>query len=274
MILVTGATGRNGSELTKVLSSKGVPVRALVHSPAKVGLLPAGVEPVVADFTQPDFLAASLDGVDRAFLVTPPNEQAHVWQQHFIGAAQKAGVRHVVKLSMLGADANSRSRFQRQHGEIEQVLEQSGMNWTHLRPNFFMQTVAQYIVGDDFYAIEGERRVSVVDIRDVVRIAAAALTEPGHHGRAYEITGPAELSFPEIATQCSDATGRHLRLVTLPFQQAREVMASGGFPAWNIEGIVELHRWMETSSAATITDEVQRVGGEATHTFAQFAASA
>lgn len=273
MILVTGATGRNGLELTKLLSSRSVPVRALVHTPEKAALLPAGVETFVADFAQPDSLDAALDGVDRTFLVTPPNEQAHIWQQHFIQAAQKAGVRHIVKMSMLGAEANSPSRFQRQHGEIEQALEESGMNWTHLRPNFFMQTAAQYIAGDDFYAIEGERRVSVVDIRDVARVAAAALTEPGYQRRTYEITGPEAHSFPEMASQFSAARGRQLRIVTLPFQQAREVMVSGGFPAWNIEGIFELHRWMETSDAAAITDVVQSVTGKPPRTFAEFAAA-
>src|ERR1700716_2851589 len=104
MILVSGATGRIGSVLVKLLAAKGAQVRAMVHSADKAGGLPSGAEAVPADFTKPESLRPALDGVDHAFLLTPAVEQAAEWQSNFVRAAKASGVAHVVKLSILGAD--------------------------------------------------------------------------------------------------------------------------------------------------------------------------
>jgi uncharacterized protein YbjT (DUF2867 family) len=270
MILIAGSTGKTGSALTKLLASRGVPVRAMVHSPGKAGELPPGVDFVTGDFDEPLVLQWAMDDVDHAYLTTPPGERALEWQTNFIHAAKQAGVQHVVKLSMLGADPGSESRFQRMHAEGEKALEDSGIGWTHLRPNFFMQTVLQYLQGDAFYAMSGEGGISTVDVRDVAHVAAAALTEPGHEGRAYDITGPEALTYAEMAALLPAALGRPISIVNLSFDQAREVMTAAGFPAWNLEGVIELNRWFQSGAAALVTDVVREVGKQEPRTFQQF----
>src|SRR5689334_19755682 len=140
MILVTGATGLNGSELVRRLSAKGVPVRALVRNVAKAeGLanLPL-VEIVVGDMARPETLVEPLRGVDRAMLISSSDPAMLEVQANFIDAAKQAGVRHVVKLSGIMPDRDSPFRFARMHGEAEKKLEDSGMAFTHLRAGEFM----------------------------------------------------------------------------------------------------------------------------------------
>src|SRR5579859_1298529 len=142
MILVTGATGWTGGELVRRLSARGVPVRALVRNRAKASALAqlAGVTLVEGDLSRPDTLAAPLDGVDRAMLISSSVPSMRDDQASFVDAARRAGVRHVVKLSGIIPDLASPFRFARMHGEIEAHLEASGMAWTQLRAGEFMHS--------------------------------------------------------------------------------------------------------------------------------------
>jgi len=121
MILVTGATGLNGSELVHRLSARGVPVRALVRSVAKAQRLSAlsQVEIVQGDMARPETIREALRGVERAMLISSSDPAMLEVQSNFIEAARKAGVKHVVKLSGIMPDLDSPFRFARMHGEIE-----------------------------------------------------------------------------------------------------------------------------------------------------------
>lgn len=271
MILVTGPTGKNGWELLRLLSSRGIPARAMLHRPNKDEVMPNGVDVAPGDFTRPESLDLALKGVDHAFLVTPPDEHAFEWQANFIAAAKRAGVQHIVKLSILGAADATDSRFHASHRAAEKALEESGIGWTHLRPNFYMQTATQYLQGDRFYVIAGDSRISAVDVRDVAAVAATALVEPGHEGQAYDITGPAPLTNEEMAAELAAALKQDIPVVPLTFAQARSTMSSLGFKDWNIEGIIELNRWFQSGAAAVVSDVVQRVGKQEPRRFAEFA---
>src|SRR5438132_1228244 len=135
MILVTGATGLNGSELVRRLSARGVPVRALVRNPGKAAALAAlpNVEIAVGDMLRPETLASPLQGVERAMLISSSDADMQTVQSNFIEAARRAGVRHVVKLSGIMPERDSPFRFARMHGEIEHQLETSGLAYTNLR---------------------------------------------------------------------------------------------------------------------------------------------
>src|SRR4051794_41654442 len=142
MILVTGGTGTSGSEVVKQLSAAGAKFRAMARNPGRAeSLRLPGVEVVAGDFDKPETLDAALRGVDRAFLLTPPDERTVEHQTRFIDAAKRAGVRHLVKFSALLADPASPARFIRWHGEVDRLIESSGLKWTLLRPPFFMQNL-------------------------------------------------------------------------------------------------------------------------------------
>jgi len=275
MILITGATGTNGRELVDELNKRRVPFRAMVHHASKRNVLPQGVDVVEADFAKSDTLARALDGVDHAFLVSPSSERSAELEKNFIAAAKEAGVAHIVKLSVIGADLHSTCRFQRFHRETEIELENSGMGWTNLRPNLFMQTTLMYkptIVSQSaIFASAGNSRISIVDVRDIAAAAAVALTEAGHEGRNYVLTGPQPLTYTDIAQHLSKALGNEVRFVDVPYSVTRDAMIQMGIPQWQVEGIIELNEVYKRGEAAEITDTVRSVAKKEPVTFAQFA---
>jgi uncharacterized protein YbjT (DUF2867 family) len=142
MILVTGATGLNGGELVRLLSARGVTVRAMVRNTKKAEALAAlpNVEIVEGDMARPETLPAALRGVDRAMLISSSDATMQEVQSNFIDAAKASGVKHVVKLSGIMPEVDSPFRFARMHGEVEKKLERSGIAYTHLRAGEFMHS--------------------------------------------------------------------------------------------------------------------------------------
>jgi uncharacterized protein YbjT (DUF2867 family) len=275
MILVTGATGTNGRALVEELNKKRIPFRAMVHSARKRNLLPPETHTVEADFAKPAALTRALIGVDHAFLVSPSSERSAELEKSFIGAAKDAGVAHIVKLSVLGADLHSPCRFHRLHRDVELELENSGIGWTNLRPNLFMQTTLMYkpaIVSQGaIFAPVGNSRISIVDVRDIAAVAAVALTEAGHEGRNYVITGPQALTYTDLAQHFSQALGKEVRYVNVPYSVARDAMLQMRVSPWQLEGIIELNDAYKRGEAAEVSNTVRSVTGKDPATFAQFA---
>jgi uncharacterized protein YbjT (DUF2867 family) len=213
MILVTGVSGNVGTELARILMARRVSFRAMVRPPEavqKAGAL-AGVEIVAGDFNDAGSMAGALAGIDRAFLLTPSSERAEAQQAAFVEVARRASVRHIVKLSQWAATADSPVRFLRYHAAVEQLMRASGLAYTFLRPNLFMQGLlgfrASIRAQGNFFAAAGDAKISAIDVRDIAAVAATALTERGHEGRTYNLTGSEALTHAEMAKHLSDALG-------------------------------------------------------------------
>ncbi|HKG14469.1 MAG TPA: SDR family oxidoreductase [Pyrinomonadaceae bacterium] len=277
MILITGATGTTGREVVGELQRLGASgVRAVVRDPARASFVrDAGFETVEGDFDRPETLDAALEGVGRALLLTPPSPHTYAYQRDFIEAAKRAGVRRIVKLSALGADASAPEGFGRWHGQAEEFLKASGLGWTILRPNFFMQNLlgqAQTIATQGaLYQPGGDARASLIDARDIASVAARALTDEGHEGKTYTLTGPEALSYAEAAAKISDATGKHVRYVSLTPEQFREGALAQGLPEWLVSALELLNELFASGDAAEVTDDVRGVGGKEPKTFDEFA---
>ena len=276
-ILVTGSTGTVGSLLVKKLGAAGVRARALVRSLEKaVGIEKLGLEAAVGDFGKPETLGPALEGIESVFLLSAPEERQAELQNNLVRAARDAGVRHIVKLSAIGVggelDAITLGRI---HRETEEEIERSGVAYTHLRPNGFMQN--SFIFAETiksrgaFYAPFGDAKVSHVDARDVASVAFHALTEDGHEGKAYEITGPEALSYHDMARELSSALGREVEYVEVPIEVARAGMVGGGMPEWTADALVELFNFYKDGRADRVRDTVREVTGRDPITFAQFA---
>ncbi len=110
-----------------------------------------------------------------------------------------------------------------------------------------------------------------MDVRDIAAVAAVALTEAGHEGKSYAITGLQALTYTEITQHLSDALGKQMRYVDIPYSAAREAMLQMGVPFWQVEGIIELNESYKRGQAAEVTDTVRAVAREDATTFAQFA---
>jgi uncharacterized protein YbjT (DUF2867 family) len=277
MILITGASGNVGTELARVLKSRGVPFRAMVRSPEvakRIDIL-ADAELVAGDFNDSATVARALARIERAFLLTPSSEQAEAQQSEFVEVARREGVGHIVKLSQWAADAGSPVRFLRYHAAVEQAVRASGLAYTFLRPNLFMQGLLAYrasIVAEGrFFAAAGDARISAVDVRDIAAVAAAALTEPGHEGRTYDITGPEALTHAEMAERLSDALGRRVEFVDVPPDAMRQALIGFGVPVWQADGLIEDYAHYRRGEASAVASGVQDVTGGAPRSFAEFA---
>lgn len=277
MILLTGATGTTGSEIVRELAAAGAKqVRALVRNAEKAAFIRgAGFEVVEGDFDRPETLGAALAGVERALLLTAPDPRTVEHQRAFIEAAKRAGTRHVVKLSAIGADANAPDGFTRWHGQAEDLLKASGLAWTMLRPNTFMQNLlgqARAIAdGGVIYQPAGDARASFVDARDIAAVAARALVEEGHEGKSYDVTGPEALSYGEVAEKLSAATGRPVRYVSITPDEFRAGALAAGLPEWLADALGVLNENFAAGKWSQVTNVVREVGGREPTTFDRFA---
>ncbi|MDQ3684356.1 MAG: SDR family oxidoreductase [Acidobacteriota bacterium] len=276
MILITGATGTVGSELVKQLAASGTRARALVRNRAKAtSLEQTGFEVAEGDLAKPETLEAALQGVERVFLLSSPGPQMVTAEGNLVEAAKRAGVKHVVKLSAIGAAADSSLMLGWWHGQIEKQIEESGLAFTHLRPNSFMQNFLGFAptikAHDAFYAPMKDAQSSVVDARDIAAVAKAALTEAGHENQIYTITGPEALSYTEIAEKLSSVLGRKISYVDVPPEAAKKGMMDAGMPEWFAEALNELYAAWTEGYGAIVTDVVRDVAKKESITFDGFA---
>jgi uncharacterized protein YbjT (DUF2867 family) len=264
MILLTGSTGSVGLALAQLLSQKGIAYRAMVRDVAKVSSLDlAGVEWVQGDFQDPDSLRSALEGIDRVFLLAPPVENIDRIEATFIDIAVTAGVRHIVNLSAVGAGINVPHRFGQWHGLTEKYLSESSLDFTILRPNFFMQnlsTMTAMIQQGTLYVPAGEGKAPFVDVRDIAAVAAACLTETGHEGKIYEVTGPVSIGYSDIVATLSKVLGRTINYVDIPVEAARASMLETGMPAWLVDALNELNTGLKENRFGIVSDVVSSVG--------------
>jgi uncharacterized protein YbjT (DUF2867 family) len=272
-ILVTGATGNTGSGLVPALHNTGVDVRALVHDEAKAQpLKDLGVEVVVGDLDQPDTLAPAVDGVDKIYLLTwnGPTQEQQV--TNVLAAAKQAGTPHIVRHSMWGSE---RSRIVQQGNRAEEAVKASGLPWTLLEPTFFMQNLmmaAQTIASDGMiYWDTGDGKLGMIDVRDIVDTALAVLTQDGHEGKSYILTGPAAISLHDVAATFSKVLGKPVQYVNVPHEASFEAMTGMGVPAWIAEGYGELMEGFSEGFANSTTDHVATLTGHPARSFEQFA---
>jgi uncharacterized protein YbjT (DUF2867 family) len=275
MILVTGGTGLIGGEVVRLLSQAGVPARALVRDPHGGQELP-GVTRVIGDLTLPETLPSVFAGCSKLFLLTGNSENAYELQRHALAAARDAGVTQVVKLSAFGASPHSNSMIGRMHYQIETEMQKSGLAWTMLRPHHFMQNLlgqADNIVNDGVvYSSSGDGRIPFVDTRDIAAVAVVALTQPGHTGRKYVITGGEALSYRQATAILGRAIGRPLRFIDEPFDEARARLTGAGQPAWLVDSLLAIAAYQRAGGPTeTITSVVADLTGKVPRSFAEFA---
>lgn len=244
MILVTGATGNIGSVLIQKLAAAGVPAKALIRSPKKAKQITApSIEVTVGDMSQSTQLESVLDGVSKLFLLSPLDPTMSQLQQQVIRLAKQAGVTHVVKLSVEGADAQSSLSVRRWHGEVEQFLEASGLAWTYLRPGYFMQNLlmsAPTIRAQNSFFAPRDEITAAIDARDIAAVAFEVLTTSGHENKAYPLTGAEVLSYSEMLMQLGQVIGRNIELVQLAQSAYRQGLMDAGMPSWLVDSLVEM----------------------------------
>lgn len=274
MILVTGATGTVGSEVVKQLLEAGQKVRVLVRDPAKAAKFGGKVEVVQGDLDKPETLGPAFAGVDKAFVLAMGLDLPKLEGNAF-DAAKKAGVKHIVKLSALGASIEPGIEISRWHHACEEKLKATGIAWTMLRPGNFASNALSWagsIKGQSsVFQPSGEGKTAPIDPRDLAAVAVKVLTTEGHEGKGYELTGPEALSAAEQVEKIGAAIGKPLRFVDVPEAAAREGMLKSGMPEAIVGPLLELMALIRAGYGATLTPTVEELLGRKPRTFDEWA---
>ena len=268
MICVTGASGTVGREVVKQLQASGAAFRAAVSSSSSAEAARArGIDDVViCDYHEVETVRAVLQGCDTLFLLGANLIEQTDLEIGVVEAAKAAGIQHIVKLSVMGAPDESYS-LAHVHRPVEKAIEASGLGWTFLRPNSYMQNIVTFmkptIQSDSmFYTASADARISHVDARDIATVAAQALTAPERHrGQAYVLTGPAAVTYDELAAAVSSALDRPIQHVSLPSDDLRAGMVAEGVPEPLADRLLDLERYFREGSASFISGDIERVTG-------------
>jgi uncharacterized protein YbjT (DUF2867 family) len=275
LIVVVGGRSKIGAALIGELLARGQQVRAVVRAGEPAGGLPAAAEIVTGDLADEGSLVTAMNGIEKVFLLSSPHPDAVGWHRNAIDAARRTDVQLLVRSSILGADRDSSAEFISAHTACDRYLEDSGLPHVIVRPNLFLQNIPESAIpsidaAGKFYVDAGEARISMVDTRDVAAVAAVALTEPGHAGARYDVTGPEALSYADVAAKLTKALGRRITYVDAPDDAVRQALLGAGLTEWFANALVGLYQDYRRSGtggyASEVTDTVTRLTGRAPRT--------
>ena len=273
-VLVIGASGTVGRELLQELRLRGQRIRAAAREPlAASRCIDAETDWIRFDYQREETFAPALEGVERVFMILPPGDNtADIPANSFIRRMCEMSVRTVVDLSAMGAELNPSMAVRK----VELFLEDCGLTFTHLRPNFFMQIFAtgslkEQVRSGKLYFPADRARISYIDARDIAAAAAVALTEPAHGGKAYTLTGPAALDHFEVAHILSEAADRTVIYEPNTDNQAREAMTQAGMALAQRERLIGFYRFVRQGFCEAVRPDLGNILRRKPTSFAQFA---
>ena len=269
MYLVTGSTGNIGNPLVDLLAEQGHRVRALVRNAARANRFPDGVDIAVGDLGDADSVGKAVRGVEGVFLlfVDPGTNQAEI----MIEAARAAGVRKIVLLSSIGARLEPKPLIGEGLADREEVLRQSELDVTYLRPNTLMSNTLAWAdpIRHTGRVLDstGPGRMPCTDPEDIARVAALVLTQEGHAGHGFILNGPEALTSREQVDILADVLGRHIEFQdTTPEQFAKEAIAHGTPPDF-ANAVQDLNKMFRTGRAGVLSDDIENLTGLPPRTF-------
>jgi NAD(P)H dehydrogenase (quinone) len=267
MILVTGASGMFGGRVTDQLAERDVPVRAMTSNPANADKLARpGVEPVLADMDRRETLDAAMDGIETVFLVSPMDDRVQVREANVLEAAQRGGVRRIVKL--YGAVEHRGDSLAKLHEASVEAIRRSGLDWALLSPSSVLETSLLSMIPwieavGAVVASAGEGRVAHVAADDVARAGATVLTERHETGRNYVITGPELHTLAELCEMLSDVVGRPIPYYDVSDEDLSNTLVeqAGMTPEQAEIGVVCHFRAWRRGDAEACTDTYRELTG-------------
>ena len=282
--LVTGASGTVGSEVINQLSgaTADANIRAGAHSIENIKKVVKSdiVEPIQIDYNKPDTLKDALKDVDRVLLLTPFQSDMVELSSNFLKEIENAGnIKHIVKLSVMGADSEPGIIGSRLHRQVEKMMEDTGIPFTFLRPNFFMQNFVNFFSQSikeqgAFYLPAEDGKVSFVDVRDIASVAVQVLTKNNdgrHNGKAYVITGPEAISYGDVARILSEQLRKKISYVNISEDDSRKGMKDTGGDDWTINYMMELFNIIRMGYLSQVSSVIEEVTGRKAISLSQFA---
>jgi uncharacterized protein YbjT (DUF2867 family) len=275
-IAIIGSAGTNARPWTNAFLAAGWRVRSLVRDP-QTAARRANLTAVAFDFDDPGTYMPALAGADVLALISPARPEQVAWESALIGAAARAAVGGIIKLSVIGADmADPISFFARNAAEVEDALRRSRVPDIVLRPNGFMQNVLrQRAAIEAGILVEplGAVAASHVDVLDLADVAAAVANGP-FDGRALTLTGPLAITGEEMAATLSEVVNWPVQYVLPSVAELRAALNARGMPAWQVGAVIELQEAVLAGKAPhlpLVTEDVEKATGRPPRSFAQFA---
>ncbi|HEU4667400.1 MAG TPA: SDR family oxidoreductase [Arthrobacter sp.] len=271
-LAVTGSTGGLGGMVARQLAAAGSAQRLLVRDAARAPQLD-GATPAVCSYEDSATTRQALDGVKVLFMVSAAETEDRV-QQHrgFVDAAAAAGVEHVVYTSFYGAAPDATFTLARDHYATEEHIRASGLEFTFLRNNFYLDFLP-LLAGEDgvIRGPSGSGVFSGVAREDIARCAVAVLRDPAiHKGTTYNLTGPEELTLAQAAGILTQGTGRSISYQPETVEEAYASRASYGAPPWQVDAWVSTYTAMAAGEMAGISPDVHGLTGRDPISLAEF----
>ncbi|MEU4393145.1 SDR family oxidoreductase [Kribbella sp. NPDC023855] len=273
MIGVTGATGQLGGRIARRLAAGGVPQRLVVRDPARAPELP-GAEVAQAAYGEHAALLNALDGVDTLLLLSATESADRVsLHKATVDAAVAAGVRRIVYTSFVGASPSATFTFARDHWHTEEHVRGTGVDFTFLRDNLYLDFVPDF-VGEDgvIRGPAGDGRVAAVSRDDVADVAAAVLVSEGNSGMTYDLTGPSAFTLAEGAALVSEAWGRPVRYEPETLDEAYRSREGYGAPPWEVAGWVTSYAAIASGELSAVSPAVETITGHPPLSLAEYLA--
>lgn len=264
LIAVTGATGAVGTRLTRRLAKVAARQRLVVRDPRRVPETLGAEVRRVSGYGAGEEMRTALDGADTVFLI-PAAEAPDRVEQHKIAvdAAVAAGIQRIVYLSFVAAAPETTFTLGRDHWHTEQHIQASGLPWTFLRMNLYMDFIPTMVGADGVIrGPAGRGRVAAVLRDDIAAAAAAVLTSDGHDNRAYDLTGPDAFSLADAAALMSKASGKAIRFHDESDEEAFASRAAFGAPEFEVRGWVSSYWAIRDGSLARVSADVRRLSGQ------------
>lgn len=277
-ILVTGATGNVGTPLVKKLKERGADFVAGLsprHTPEEFEA--KGIRAASFDLKETAAMAAVFQGVDRLFSLVPFTPFMDDNSADMLKAAQEAGVKYILRMSVIGADPDSEYALMQVHGESDQAVIDSGIPYTIIRPNSFMQNYILYYGNfikneGTMYLAQADGKSSFVHVNDVADVAAEILMNPAPHmNKIYDITGAKSLTNQDVAEIISSAADKPVTYVPIEEMMAQMGMMQMNLPDWIIDKMLSLHRFIKDGHATPVSNTVIEIANHEPITFERFA---
>jgi NAD(P)H dehydrogenase (quinone) len=263
-VVVTGVTGGLGGRVARRLAERGVGQRLVARDPGRAPEL-AGAEVAAGSYDDRDSLRRAFAGAHTLFMVSASEDPDRLrLHANVVGAATDAGVERVVYTSFFGAAPDCSFTFGRDHWHTEELIKGSGLRFTMLRDNLYLDFLPLMVGADGVIrGPAGDGRVAVVARDDIADVAAAVLLEGGdrHDGRSYDLTGPEALTMAEVAQRLSELAGRTITYHPETLEEAYASRASYGAPDWEVDGWVTTYVAIANGELEAVSGDVATVAG-------------
>ena len=266
MILLTGATGKTGSATATELSNLKVPFRALIRSEEKRDEIEAlGGEVIIGSAENRETIDQAMMGIEKLLIILPNCENQLEMEMQLVDSAKAEGVKQIVYMSSVEADEECTSPIPKLHWDTEVYIKDSGLQWTMIKPNFYMQNFigsAKTIVEQNkFFLPMSDGKTGMIDTRDVGKVIAKVLSEEGHEGQSYQITGPETLSFYNVAEKFSSVLKREVLYVDMPMDAYKNILSQFLTNQWHLDSVIDLFAGIAEGGIEYNTDTFEELIG-------------